>query len=356
MSANEFSKKQVQALEKKMKTGYHNIMRARYFGMMKGLLQNGAFWRIILVISLIYYLPETGVRFFPVADTAAAQTNVLEQPELDLGMGGGLFLEEAAFQAEMDFMDIPGLVDYSGPRMLTYSFLTMGNGDIIGHIAARAGLNEDTLLSVNDIRNTRRMQIGQVIRIPNQDGIYYTVRTGDTLDSIAETYRTTISHIKVANQLFSETLTPNTRLFIPGGRMDWISRQEVNGDLFIWPTIGRLTSPFGFRRSPFTGARQFHGGIDIAAPTGTPVRAAMSGRVARIGFNNVLGNYIVLNHHSGFRTLYAHLHVVRVRPGANVATGERIGDVGNTGLSTGPHLHFEVHRDGVRVNPRTLMR
>ena len=322
----------------------------------KNILRGKAFWRMLLIVFLIYYLPETGVRFSLPAGRAAAQTCTLAQASD--GMGGGIFMENASFQTDMDIelADIPGQVEYSRPRMLTFSFYTMRSGDIIGHIAARAGLNEDTLISVNNIRNTRLMQIGQVIKIPNQDGIFYTVRPGDTLESIADAHRTTVSHIKAANELFSDALTPNARIFVPGGRMDWVNRQEVNGDLFIWPTVGRISSPFGFRRCPFNGVRQFHGGMDIAAPRGTPIRAAMSGRVARVGYNHILGNYVILNHHSGFRTLYAHMHVVRVRAGANVATGERIGDVGSTGLSTGPHLHFEVHRNGVRVNPRTLLR
>ena len=340
-----------------MKIRYYCAMISRYFGEMRMVLENilrnkKVVCRLILIFSLIYYLPQTGIRFSPVTETAAAQTSV--QP--DTGMGGGILMENIAFQEDMELSDIPGQVEYSRPRMLTFGFYTMRSGDIIGHIAARAGLNEDTIISVNNIRNTRLMQIGQVIKIPNQDGIFYTVRTGDTLESIAEAHRTTVSHIRAANELFSDDLTANTRLFIPGGRMDWINRQEVNGELFIWPTVGRISSPFGFRRCPFNGVRQFHGGMDIAAPTGTPIRAAMSGRVARVGYNRVFGNYVIINHHSGFRTIYAHMHVVRTRTGANVATGERIGDVGSTGLSTGPHLHFEVHRNGVRVNPRTLLR
>jgi len=319
----------------------------------KSVLQEKNFWRIALIIAVYCYFPQTGLQLFPWATTAAAQTSPAGQTED--GMGGGIFLEDMT-QAKLDLMCIADQIDYSRPRMLTFSFHAIESGDIIGHVAARAGLNEDTLISVNNIRNTRLMQVGQVIRIPNQNGIYYIVRAGDTLESVAEAHSTTVSHIRVANELFSDALVPNTRIFVPGGRMDWVSRQEINGDLFIWPTAGRITSNFGFRRSPFTGARQFHGGIDIAAPRGTPIRAAMSGRVARVGYNNILGNYVILNHHSGFRTIYAHMHVVRVRPGANVATGERLGDVGSSGLSTGPHLHFEVHRNGVRVNPRTLMR
>ncbi|MCL2411980.1 MAG: M23 family metallopeptidase, partial [Treponema sp.] len=76
----------------------------------------------------------------------------------------------------------------------------------------------------------------------------------------------------------------------------------------------------------------------------------------RVGWDNVFGNFVIITHHSGFRTLYGHLSVIRTRAGAHVAQGERIGDVGNTGQSTGPHLHFTVYRNGVAVNPRALMR
>jgi len=86
------------------------------------------------------------------------------------------------------------------------------------------------------------------------------------------------------------------------------------------------------------------------------VRAAMSGRVSAVGWDDVLGNYIVISHHAGYRTMYGHLSAARVKTGAYVGTGERIGDVGSTGLSTGPHLHFTVFKNGVTVNPRTLLK
>ena len=126
--------------------------------------------------------------------------------------------------------------------------------------------------------------------------------------------------------------------------------------LFMWPVIGRVSSPYGNRRSPITGRQQFHTGIDITAPRGTPVRAAMSGRVSIVGRDNVYGNYIIINHHTGLRTLYAHLNVTRVTQGVYVATGEHIGDVGTSGLSTGPHLHFGVFRNNATVNPRDFLR
>jgi len=310
------------------------------------------FIRLLLIIYLAFYFP--GIRVFPIRE-AAAQTIPVELAayEIENGMGGGLSPE--GMYAKMDFGFTEAEVFFR-PPMLTFSSHTLQRGDIIGIIAADTGLNEDTLISVNNIRNTRLLQIGQSLRIPNQDGIFYTVRAGDTLESIAERHGITVEHIKIVNELFSDNIVPNTSLFIPGARMNWVERQEINGDLFIWPVVGRITSPYGFRRCPFTGVRQFHTGIDIGAPTGTPIRAAMGGRVAHVGYDRVFGNNVIINHHSGFRTLYAHMSVVRVRPGAVVQTGERIGDVGSTGLSTGPHLHFTVFRHGATVNPRTLMR
>lgn len=242
-------------------------------------------------------------------------------------------------------------------RALHYDFHTVKIGENISALAVNFGLNQDTIISVNKITNTRLLQTGKVLRIPNQDGILHNVRNGDTLISIAERYKADQEAIQTANELFSDKITAGTDLFIPGARLDWVRLQEINGDLFIWPINGVITSPYGYRRDPFNaGRRQFHTGIDIRGSHGIPVRAAMSGRVSQIGFDGILGNYVVISHHSGYRTLYAHLSTIRTRNGAYVATGERIGDVGSTGLSTGPHLHFTVYKNGATVNPRALMR
>ena len=278
------------------------------------------------------------------------------------GVGGAIRAEEFVIPAwdeeeiDLEIEGIPEPEEFSRPHMLTFSSYTMEKGDIIGKIAIRTGLNEDTLISVNDIKNTRLMQIGQVIKIPNQDGIYYSVKSGESLESIAEKYNTTVAHIKTVNELFSDVVPANTSLFVPGAKLDWTSRQEINGDLFIWPTSGRISSPYGYRIAPFAGVRMFHTGVDIAAPMGSPIKAAMAGRVTQVGIDYSWGNFVVVSHHSGYRTFYAHMSVVRVKEGAYVETGGRIGDVASTGLSTGPHVHFTVYKNGVTVNPLSLMR
>jgi murein DD-endopeptidase MepM/ murein hydrolase activator NlpD len=277
------------------------------------------------------------------------------------GIGGGVYPDEAVLEG-MDVADwsieTESLVleSISKPRILLYSTYSIQKNDIIGNLAEKFGLNEDTLISLNNIKNARLIQIGHVLRIPNQDGILYTVKKGDTLDTIAERYSSDAVAIRFVNELFTDEALPGTSIFIPGGRLDWMERQEINGDLFIWPVTGRITSPYGYREWPFGGGRQFHTGIDIGAGTGTPVRAAMSGRVSAAGWDRVLGNYIIISHHSGYRTMYGHLSVIRVRTGSYVGTGERIGDVGSTGVSTGPHLHFTVYKNGALMNPRTLLK
>jgi murein DD-endopeptidase MepM/ murein hydrolase activator NlpD len=315
--------------------------------------------RLALVFCLVYFLSAFGLFTFP------RPLHKRQKPEAEIGMGGGVYLENAvsetdpaALSGEPDSL-ISGVLEpeaFSKPRMLLYGFYTVQKGDIIGDIARNFGLNQDTLISCNEIKNSRLIQIGQVLKIPNQDGILYTVKNGDTLSAIAEKHQSGAEAIQTVNELFSETVHSGTVLFIPGARLDWVNLQEINGDLFIWPIPGYITSPYGFRRSPFTGVRQFHSGLDIGSPAGTPIRAAMSGRVSTVGWDDAFGNYVVISHHSGYRTLYAHMSVTRVKSGAYVGTGERIGDVGSTGLSTGPHLHFTVYKNGVTVNPRTLMK
>lgn len=117
------------------------------------------------------------------------------------------------------------------------------------------------------------------------------------------------------------------------------------------PVDGWFSHGFGWRRDPFSGERQFHRGIDIVADGGTPIAAPADGVVSRALRVADLGKTLDISHGTGFVTRYAHLSEVLVRPGQRVRQGDVIGHVGSTGRSTGPHLHYEVFRDGRRVNP-----
>lgn len=112
-----------------------------------------------------------------------------------------------------------------------------------------------------------------------------------------------------------------------------------------------LTSPFGYREAPTAGASTYHQGVDLAGPTGTPIVAASSGVVADAGYNSSAGNYVKITHSDGYSSIYMHLQTIDVSAGTTIGQGEQIGTMGSTGVSTGPHLHFGITKDGVYVNP-----
>lgn len=127
---------------------------------------------------------------------------------------------------------------------------------------------------------------------------------------------------------------------------------EVLGSgTLIWPVTGRLISPFGWRHHPILKTRRFHSGIDIAVPTGTPVKAADSGRVLMSGWNGGYGYFIAIDHGNGISTAYAHNSRLLVKENDLVVKGQTIALSGSTGWSTGPHLHFEVRENGAPADP-----
>jgi murein DD-endopeptidase MepM/ murein hydrolase activator NlpD len=119
----------------------------------------------------------------------------------------------------------------------------------------------------------------------------------------------------------------------------------------IWPVHGWVTSGFGFRINPFTGLNQMHEGLDIANRIGTPVIAPADGIVSDTGKDSAYGNSIVISHGFGINSRFLHLSKILVRAGQRVKRGDRIAEVGTTGMSTGPHLHYEVRVNGIPVNP-----
>ncbi len=119
----------------------------------------------------------------------------------------------------------------------------------------------------------------------------------------------------------------------------------------IWPTTGWLSRGFGRKFDPFTGYKQMHRGLDIANHRGTPIIATADGRVTSTGRNSEMGKTIVINHGYGFKTRYGHLSEIKVKRNQTVKRGEIIGLMGSTGYSTGPHLHYEVIRNGKFYNP-----
>jgi murein DD-endopeptidase MepM/ murein hydrolase activator NlpD len=244
----------------------------------------------------------------------------------------------------------------SGDVPLDYTVCVVQKGDTVSEIAAKYGVQEDSIISTNGIENSRAIHYGEELKIPNQDGLLYTVKSSDTVESIALKYSIQPDRILQVNHLKNGVLVPGLPIFLPGIRMDDMDLQRINGDLFIFPARGWISSPFGVRVDPITGATTNHHGIDLAVPWGTPVGASMAGTVYSTCRNDPdLGNYVVLSHQEGYKTYYLHLSSIQVREGQRVAQGQTIGRVGDTGVVTGTHLHFGVSQYGTYINPLSVL-
>lgn len=242
-------------------------------------------------------------------------------------------------------------------RSVSFTDYKVRSGDTITTIASRFGLkNISSILGVNGVENAKRIRVGQILKIPSMDGIHYTTVRGDSLEGLAKQYSMSVTMLLDANDLETSVLPVGKTLFIPGLTLSTMDLRKAMGELFIMPlSNGRLTSRFGYRKDPFTGARSFHTGIDLAAPTGTPIQATLDGTVAATGYSTVYGNYIIVTHEHNYQSLYAHLSSFSVKRGQAVSQGMIIAKVGNTGYSTGPHLHFSVYKNGQVVDPYSVL-
>ncbi|MCG8454068.1 MAG: M23 family metallopeptidase [Spirochaetales bacterium] len=231
---------------------------------------------------------------------------------------------------------------------LTLFFYTPKDEEDLFSVAAAFNLPYATLATLNGWSSPLLFPHGQSVLIPNIPGLFIPQEAQKEWElSLVGRHETEPRTL----------ITPDGRslLFYPGLRLPPGERKSFLGRLFTRP-LNRihLTSAFGYRPHPFTGRMSFHPGVDLRAAIGTEVLAAREGRVSQIGSLEIYGRFVILDHEGGFQTVYAHLDEVLVKPNQWVMTGERIAHSGNTGISTGPHLHFEIRKDGVPVDPSRL--
>jgi murein DD-endopeptidase MepM/ murein hydrolase activator NlpD len=182
----------------------------------------------------------------------------------------------------------------------------------------------------------------------------------DRFDLIVEHRRAETGDVEVGSLLYAglDRGRRKTRLlkWNSGGRDQWFEASgvgETRGSMRM-PVSGRMTSGFGMRRHPLLGYSRFHKGLDFGAAYGSPIVAATEGVVAFAGRHGGHGNYVKLTHAGGLGTGYGHMSRIAVSPGQRVSMGQVIGYVGSTGLSTGPHLHYEVYKNGAAIDPRSV--
>lgn len=214
---------------------------------------------------------------------------------------------------------------------------------LIKDIQRAVGLTPDGLVGEKTIEKLNHLRASIVS---------YTVQQGDNLTKLANRYDTTVTNISSYNGLQNpDRLLPGQVLYIPTDSIAILSRSLTTRLRMQWPVKGRISSGYGYRIHPVLKARHFHGGIDIAAPEGTQVKAAASGTVVGVGNRGNYGLAVVLEHTGGVTTWYGHTSKVLVRLGDSVKQGQTIALVGRSGLATGPHLDFRIKIGDQTVDP-----
>lgn len=249
---------------------------------------------------------------------------------------------------------------------------TVKEGDTLSGIAEYFNVSVNTIRWENNITSPK-ISVGQKLNILPVTGVKHVVKKGDTLSKIADKYEAESEDISIFNDISNGDLKQGDIIFVPNGIIKPVvakptpssntknpvstksSNTKAPSGYYLRPVVGIVTSPYGSRR------RGFHPGIDFGNVRGTQIVAAASGVVSKVvtgckegkrGCGGGYGNYIDIEHPNGTMTRYGHLSKVNVKMGETVAQGDKIGSLGNTGLSTGPHLHFEIENaNGSKMRP-----
>jgi len=237
-------------------------------------------------------------------------------------------------------------------RLVNY---TVKPGDTLSSIAEEFNSSVDSIAYINGLLSPDRISVGkQLSVIANASGIVVEVSRGDTLSDLSARYNVPVDVIVRVNHLSApDNISAGQSLILPGARPGGRSIQSVaRSSALRWPVTGPVTSGFGWRVHPITGDSEFHQGIDIAASEGTSVVAAASGTISSRGWYGGYGRLIIIDHGNGIETRYGHLSGYAVDQGGEVSAGQVVGYIGSSGISTGPHLHFEVRVNGEAVDPK----
>jgi murein DD-endopeptidase MepM/ murein hydrolase activator NlpD len=243
---------------------------------------------------------------------------------------------------------------------------TIQSGDTFSSIAKRFGVSINTILWENNLSGLSIIRPGQKINVLPVSGIAHTVVKNDTLGAIAQKYDVEEDEILDYNNLVSaDQLQISQKVIIPGGSKK-IAQQTIkktapvysnqapavtskvskNPGKYIWPTVRKTITQYYHWK---------HHGLDVGSPQGLAIYASMSGKVTHAGWGTGYGNYVDITHPNGSKTRYAHMSKILVKNGDQVDQGHVIGLIGNTGWSTGPHIHFEIIINGKKVNPLSYL-
>ncbi len=236
------------------------------------------------------------------------------------------------------------------PVLRVYSYLATDTDDLLS-IASRCSIPYETIATLNRISSSDAKLSGKTLLLPSCPGLF-----------LPEVSSTPLEYIMEASTIDTDfflcyTFNQVDFVFFPNRRFSGTERAFFTDTSLKAPiTEGLISSPFGKRVSPISGQEQFHKGIDIAASLGSSVYACKTGIVIDCGFDAIYGNYVLLQHENGMQSLYAHLSQILVKMSESINSLTVLGKVGSTGLSTGPHLHFEIRVGSESIDPGSVFK
>jgi len=245
----------------------------------------------------------------------------------------------------------------AGLELVTH---TIAQKENFWKVAKQYQVNIDSIIGANQGLKKLSAARGQKIRVPNQRGVVHQMEPGESAEAIAGLYSVPVGSITAMNNLQPKhILIPGLELFIPGAKPvrlteDMTAQYSLRG-IFGSPLPGRITSGMGMRKHPVGGFRGRHTGLDLAASPGTRIDAAAAGTVLQTGEGEYIGKFIILGHKDSYTTIYGHCSQILTTAGKTVKKGQIIAKVGNTGRTTGPHLHFEIRKNGIPQNPLSYL-
>ncbi len=347
---------------------------------------------MLIIVGLIFSLSATTTIASEVLREGSRGASVqsvqekLHQAGYEVTIDGifGIETREAVeeFQSEEDLTsdgvvgpktidNLQRVIQESEEETTTY---TVNSGDTLSNIASKFDVEVDKIMQINGLTDYN-IYPDDELEIPsnndvasdnnednneqetsNEEKVYHEVKRGDSLSLIANQHDVEIEEIQRANDISGDRITAGDELVIPvEPDRSGSSSRESDSTSLQWPIKGEITSGFGNRTHPVTRERDFHSGIDISASYGERIEAAEDGTVVHSGWMGGYGYTIVIDHGDGKETLYAHNSQLHVSQGEQVSQGDVIAAVGNTGVATGSHLHFEVIEQGEHRDPKNYL-
>lgn len=286
-----------------------------------------------------------------------AEESTLEDLELE-----NKIAKEWDDQEGQELADLDSSIDLEEKIVLENMEYVIKKGDTISDLSKEYKIKTDYIYANNIDKNLRVLQIGKKINIPTEPGIFYSIKKGDTFEGLSKRFEVDVKTIKEDNEI--DRLLVGAKIFL---REPKVSRylssfkqeyvKKTNLGTFSNPLMAMsLTSSFGSRKHPVLKKVLNHAGVDLKAKTGTKVVSAREGVVSFAGRASGYGKLIIIKHSDGYETRYAHLSQIDVKKGQKISQNQHIALSGATGRVSGPHLHFEIRKNGKIENPLTYLK